>query len=183
LAALTAPRIASRLTLVWIGGPKYPSLALPLSHATTLEYNLGIDPAAARAVFNRTQLALWQVPRNAYRQVLPYAQLLTQVKPRGKLGRYLATTLESLMVRLPQYHLNIGETYIFGDSPLVLLTALQASFEADPSSSDYALRLAPHLNAQGTYENPAGRPMRVYHRLDTALLLNNFFAKLELFGM
>jgi purine nucleosidase len=183
-AALTDPRIASRLTLVWIGGPEYPDLALPPPHASALEYNLGIDPAAARAVFNRTQLALWQVPRDAYRQVLlPYPQLLTQVKPRGKLGRYLATTLESLMARLPQYHLNIGETYILGDSPLVLLTALQSSFEADPSSSDYALRLAPRLNAQGTYEvNPAGRPIRVYRRLDTALLFNDFFAKLALLG-
>jgi purine nucleosidase len=179
-AALTNPRIASRLTLVWIGGPEY----LPPPHASALEYNLGIDPAAARAVFNRTQLALWQVPRDAYRQVLlPYAQLLTQVKPRGKLGRYLATTLESLMVRLPQYHLNIGETYILGGSPLVLLTALQSSFEADPSSSDYALRLAPRLNAQGTYEvNPTGRPIRVYRRLDTVLLFNDFFAKLALLG-
>ncbi len=183
-AALTDPRIASRLTLVWIGGSEYLDLALPPPHAAALEYNLGIDPAAARAVFNRTQLALWQVPRDAYRQVLlPYAQLLTQVKPRGKLGRYLAAALESLMVRLPQYHLHIGETYILGDSPLVLLTALQSSFEADPSSSDYVLRQAPRLSAQGTYEvNPAGRPIRVYRRLDTALLLNDFLAKLALFG-
>ncbi|MFD1873325.1 nucleoside hydrolase [Hymenobacter bucti] len=183
-AALTEPRLAGRLTLVWIGGPEYPDLALPPPHAPAPEYNLGIDPAAARAVFNRTRLPLWQVPRDAYRQVLlPYAQLLTQVKPKGKIGAYLSASIESLMARLPQYHLNIGETYILGDSPLVLLTALQSSFEADPSSSDYALRLAPRLSAQGTYEvNPTGRPIRVYRRLDTALLLNDFLAKLALLG-
>jgi purine nucleosidase len=66
-AALTNPRIADQLTLVWIGGPEYPDLALPPPHALVLEYNLGIDPAAAQAVFNRTRLPLWQVPRDDYR--------------------------------------------------------------------------------------------------------------------
>jgi inosine-uridine nucleoside N-ribohydrolase len=181
-AALTDPRIAGRLTLVWIGGPEYPGRALPPPHGTPLEYNLGIDIAAARAVFNRTQLALWQVPRNAYRQVLlPYSQLQTNVRPRGKIGAHLSASVERLMARLPQYHLNIGETYILGDSPLVLLTALQSSFEADPSSSDYSIELAPRLSAQGTYEfNPAGRPIRVYQRLDVRLLFDDFFAKLAL---
>ncbi len=181
-AALTDPRIAQRLTLIWIGGPEYEGLALPPPGGTPLEYNLGIDVAAGRAVFNRTRLPLWQVPRDAYRQVLlPYSVLLTRVKPQGQTGRYLAATLERLMARLPQYHLNVGETYVLGDSPLVLLTALQSSFEPDPSSSNYVLRPAPRLTAAGTYAaNPAGRPIRVYHRLDTALLLSDFFAKLEL---
>ncbi|RYF49706.1 MAG: nucleoside hydrolase, partial [Cytophagaceae bacterium] len=71
--------------------------------------------------------------------------------------------------------------YILGDSPLVLLTALQSSFEADPSSSTYALKLAPRINAQGRYEyNPAGRPIRVYSQLDISLMFTDFFAKLEL---
>ena len=138
--------------------------------------------AAARAVFNRTRLPLWQVPRDAYRQVLlPYSQLQTRVKPQGKIGLYLTASLENLMVRLRQYHLNVGETYILGDSPLVLLTALQSSFEADPSSSDYVLKLAPSITKDGLYGvNLAGRPIRVYRRLDVALLFNDFFAKLEL---
>jgi purine nucleosidase len=184
-AALTDSRIASRLTLVWIGGPEYSDLALPPPHYTALEYNLGIDIAAARAVFNRTRLPLWQVPRNAYRQaLLPYSQLLTQVKPRGKIGAYLSASVESLMARLPQYHLNIGETYILGDSPLVLLTALQSSFEADPSSSEYVVKLAPMINRAGTYEvNLSGRPIRVYQRLDIGLLFNDFFAKLEMLSI
>jgi len=181
-AALTDPRIAGRLTLVWIGGPEYEGLALPPPGGTALEYNLGIDVAAGRAVFNRTRLPLWQVPRDAYRQVLlPYSVLLTSVKLQSKTGAYLAAALERLMARLPQYHLHIGETYVLGDSPLVLLTALQSSFEADPSSSSYVLRPAPRLTAVGTYAaNPAGRPIRVYQRLDTGLLLSDFLAKLAL---
>lgn len=181
-AALTEPRIAGKLTLVWIGGPEYPDLALPPPHYTNPEYNSNIDLAAAQALFNRTRLPLWQVPRNAYRQaLLPYSQLLTQVKPQGPTGRYLSGTIETLMARLPQYHLNIGETYILGDSPLVLLTALQSSFEADPASSDYVIRLAPRFTAQGTYAFAStGRPIRVYTRLGISLLFNDFFAKLAL---
>jgi inosine-uridine nucleoside N-ribohydrolase len=180
-AVLTNPQIADKLTLIWIGGAEYSELALPPPGYTEVEYNLNIDQAAARAVFNRSALPLWQVPRDVYRQcLLSYAQLLTKVKPRGKTGAYLSETLETLMVRIQRF-LNIGETYILGDSPLVLLTALQSSFEADPSSSQYVVRQAPRINQAGTYaHNHKGRPIRVYTRLDTNLMFADFFAKLEL---
>lgn len=180
-ALLTAPEIAKKLTLVWIGGPEYVDLALPPPNYSTPEYNLNIDPAAGRAVFNRTQVPIWQVPRNAYRQpMISYAELLTQIKPKGNLGAYLGGVLEGLMARIRRFY-NLGETYVLGDSPLVLLTALQSSFEADPSSSDYVLKPSPLLTAQGDYAvNHAGRLIRVYTRLDTRLLFGDFFAKLAL---
>jgi len=104
-----------------------------------------------------------------------------KVKPSGEIGKYLYITLENLMVKLKQYKLNIGETYILGDSPLVLLTALQSSFEADPSSSDYVLKPCPIINKSGIYEeNSSGRKIRVYQHLDVHLMFNDFFAKLEL---
>ncbi|WP_121355617.1 nucleoside hydrolase [Flavisolibacter nicotianae] len=180
-ALLTAPQIANRLTLVWIGGPEYADLAVPPPNYSNPEYNLNLDMGAARAVFNRTAVPIWQVPRNAYRQaILSYAQLLTKIKPRGNVGTYLTGVLENTMKWLNPY-VNIGEVYILGDSPLVLLTALQSSFEADPSSSEYVTRPAPLINAQGGYEyNHRGRSIRVYTRLDTSLLFEDFFAKLEL---
>lgn len=181
-AALTSPQIADKLTLVWIGGPEYNDLALPPPNYSNPEYNLNIDAAAARAVFNRSAVPIWQVPRNAYRQaVLPYSQLLLKVKPQGKTGKYLAGVIEGLMIRLQKYGLNIGETYIMGDNPLVLLTALQSSFEADPSSSNYVIKTAPRINEQGAYEyNHHGRNIRVYNDLDIQLMFDDFFAKLEL---
>ena len=180
-AALTNPQIADKLTVIWIGGPEYAELATPPPGYSEVEYNLNIDQAAARAVFNRSSLPLWQVPRNVYRQcLLSYAQLLTNVKPRGKTGAYLSGTLETLMARIQRY-INIGETYILGDSPLVLLTALQSSFEPDPSSSQYVVRQAPRINQAGVYAvNHKGRPIRVYTQLDTHLMFADFFAKLEL---
>ncbi|WP_460937901.1 nucleoside hydrolase [Spirosoma humi] len=181
-ALLKSPQIADKLTLIWIGGPEYADLALPPPNYSALEYNLNIDLPAARFIFNRTRLPIWQVPRNAYRQaLLPYSLLLTRVRPHGKIGAYLCTAIEELMTRLQRYKLAIGETYILGDSPLVLLTALQSSFEADPSSSAYTLKLAPRINLQGGYDyNPSGRPIRVYTQLDIPLMLTDFFAKLEL---
>ncbi|RDC62760.1 nucleoside hydrolase [Adhaeribacter pallidiroseus] len=181
-AWLAAPHIAEKLTLIWIGGPEYPDLALPPPNYSNPEYNLNIDQAAARTVFNQSNLAVWQVPRNAYRQaILPYSQLLQKVKPQGKTGQYLSNLLEKLMIRILPY-VNIGETYILGDSPLVLLTALQSSFEADPSSSAYTIKMSPRINAEGNYEYyPKGRNIRVYTHLDTNLMFNDFFAKLEMF--
>lgn len=180
-ALLTAPAIADKLTVIWIGGQEYTDIAIPPPNYTIPEYNLNIDIAAARVVFNRSTIPVWQVPRNAYRQaLLPYSQLLLKVRPQGKVGSYLSGLLENLIKRIQQF-INIGETYILGDSPLVLLTALQSSFEADPSSSTYVLKMAPKINHQGAYEfNHSGRIIRVYTQLDVNLMFNDFFAKLEL---
>jgi inosine-uridine preferring nucleoside hydrolase len=179
-ALLTDTTIASKLTLIWIGGPEYADLAIPPPGYSNPEYNLNIDINAARTVFNKSSIAIWQVPRNAYRQaLLPYSELITKIKVTGGLGLYLTGQLESLMSRLNNYGLNIGETYILGDSPLVLLTALQSSFEADPSSSDYVVKQAPVISSAGDYQhNNHGRNIRVYTRLDIHMMFNDFFSKL-----
>ncbi|RYE59163.1 MAG: nucleoside hydrolase [Hyphomicrobiales bacterium] len=163
-AWLMEPRIAERLTLVWIGGHEHPGLALPPPGSTGPEYNLRIDIPAGQVVFNDSAIPIWQVPRNVYRQFLfTHAEMETQVRPHGPLGAYLANSIEKVMRWTGEMGRNIGETYALGDSPLVTLTALQSSFEADPSSSSYLIRPAPKLDAQGSYlDNPAGRPIRIY---------------------
>jgi purine nucleosidase len=179
-ALLTSPEIASKITLIWIGGQEYSDLASPPPNYSTPEYNVNIDIAAARAVFNHSNVPIWQVPRNAYRQALiTYAQLIHNVKPHGKTGAYLSTVIEDLMSRVQKY-VNVGETYVLGDSPLVLLTALQSSFEADPSSSFYSLRMSPLITEQGTYAvNQSGRMIRVYTDLDIDMMFDDLFIKLE----
>lgn len=183
-AYLLEPKIAERITLIWIGGPEYTDLTLPPPGYTSLEYNLGIDIKAGQIIFNKSPIPIWQVNRSAYRQAMvSYATLLTKVKTQGVIGEYLSATLERVMRMAVKYNFNIGETYIVGDSPLVLLTALQSSFEPDPSSSKYVVKQAPLINAQGLYEtNLKGRNIRVYTHLDTHLLLEDFFAKLFLYN-
>ena len=175
-AYLLEPKIASRLVLIWIGGPEYTDLAPPPPGYTSLEYNLGIDIKAGQVIFNKSAIPVWQVPRSSYRQVImPYSSLLLKVKTQGKIGEYLTAALERVMKMGVKYNFNLGEIYIVGDSPLVLLTALQSSFEPDPSSSKYVLRPSPLINSQGLYEvNNSGRNIRVYTQLDVHLLLDDF---------
>ena len=181
-AWLLEPRIAERLTLVWIGGLEYPELALPPPGAKGPEYNLRIDITAGQVVFNDSAIPIWQVPRNVYRQMLfSHAEMETQVRPHGPLGAYLTDSIERVMRWTGEVGFAIGDTYALGDSPLVTLTALQSSFEADPSSSAYVVRPAPKLDAAGQYvDNPAGRPIRVYTQIDTRLTFGDMVARLAL---
>jgi inosine-uridine nucleoside N-ribohydrolase len=181
-AYLMEPAIADRLTAVWIGGPEYLELgAVPPPGALAVEYNLNIDLLAGQVVFE-SPIPLWQVPRNAYREcIASMSELLLRVEPRGELGAHLYRTLIDVMELVAPHGQNMGEAYVLGDSPLVLLTALQTGFEADPASSRYALLPRPRIAADGSYlANPDGHPVRVYSGLDVRGMLEDLYAKLAL---
>ncbi|MCD5314882.1 nucleoside hydrolase [Kineosporia babensis] len=183
-ALLLEPAIAGRLTAVWIGGPEHEGLAVPPPGGSPVEYNLNIDVHAGRSVFNHSAVPIWQVPRDAYRQCLvSTAELEVRVRPMGALGSYLAGTLDGVRTIVAGWGGDLGETYVLGDSPLVLLTALQSGFEPDPSSSSYVSRPTPFLMEDGSYQaNPEGRPMRVYTGIDNRLMFEDLYAKLLLFA-
>lgn len=176
-ALLLEPRIATRLTLVWIGGAEYEGPVPPGANA--LEYNLGIDIAAARVIFNQSMIPFWQVPRDAFRQALvTHAELQVRLKGKGQLGDYLFREINDLFHKSKR---SLGEAYVLGDNPLVLLTALHSSWEADPSSSRYVSRPAPRITEKGHYEpNPDGRLIRVYTHLDVRILFEDLYAKIAL---
>lgn len=183
-AWLTEPAIAERLTLIWIGGAEHPGLAVPPPNRMPIEYNQLIDHISAQVVFDDSTIPIWQVPRDVYRQCLVSdAELRVRVAGAGPLGRYLYDEVAHI-VRLVGDHLGgASESYALGDSPLVLLTALQALFEPDPSSSRYVTKATPTLADDGTYqERPGGRPMRVYTWVDTRLMFEDFYAKLAEFS-
>lgn len=183
-AYLEEPRIADRLIAVWIGGPEYPGVVAPPAGpegAEVSEYNLKIDIAAAQVVFD-SPIQLWQVPRDAYRQALvSFPELEVRMRPHGPLGRHLVAELARVPDELARFGVQASEAYVLGDSPLVLLTALQCTYSPDPSSSRYVTRPAPRINDDGAYEeNPVGRPIRVYDQLDVRLMMEDLFAKLAL---
>jgi purine nucleosidase len=181
-ALLLEPRIADRMTAVWIGGVEHPDLADPPPGIGPSEYNLAIDLVAGISVFNHSRVPIWQVPRDAYRQALiSRAELETRVRPAGPVGAALAASIDELAQRVQDLGFDLGETYVMGDSPLVLLTALQTSFEPSPASSASVVRPTPTMTEDGHYrENPDGRPIRVFTRIDTRLLFEDLFAKLAL---
>ena len=181
-AWLVEPRIAERLTLVWIGGPEHPGLAEPPPDAMPIEYNVLIDVLAASVVFGESSIPVWQVPRDAYRQALvSFAELELRMAGCGPLGAHLFAALDRVRTAAAEHGLDLGETYALGDSPLVLLTALQSAFEPAPASSRYELRETPAITDDGQYERvPGARPLRVYTALDTRLMVEDLFAKLSL---
>lgn len=176
-AWLKEPAISRKLTLIWIGGPEYPGTPAPPG-ASRMEYNLSIDPKAAQTVFNQSDLPLWQVPRGTYRQALVSQTELRQAMhpEQNPTSRFLLDQLDDLMKRARGA---LGESYVLGDSPLVLLTALQSPWEPDPSSSPYQQLPAPRIDEHGRYADaPAGRKIRVYTGIDTRLMIGDFHAKL-----
>ena len=109
------------------------------------------------------------------------AELLVHMQSKVPLGRHLFDALGSVAAMAGRHGVHLGETYILGDSPLVLLTALQSSFHPDPASSTYVSMPCPRLTDSGAYEsNPGGRVIRVYRTLGTRLLLADLYAKLAL---
>lgn len=181
-AWLIEPRIAERLTVVWIGGHEYDGAPVAPG-APEMEYNLNIDRVSGQVVFNDSNLDVWQFPRDAYRQALASrAELeLRMARRGGKLGKFLFSQLGAVGSRVAGFGMVARETYVLGDSPLVLATALQGMFESEPSSSHWEVRPCPFINDQGLYvSNPNGRPLRVFTHIDNRLWLEDFYAKLEL---
>lgn len=184
-AWLTNQEIGKRLKLVWIGGNEHSDLARPPAGPSEPEYNFSLDRLAAQIVFNQSDIEIWQIPRNAFRQMLVTTGELHELAKTGPLGRYLrdqvVQTEQRLGQHIPRFIFTPGETYTLGDTALVTLTALQSAFQPDTPTSSYVVRPTPLLDADGSYRaNSAGRPMRIYNTIDAGLTWRDFKAKLKL---
>ncbi|MFM5931320.1 MAG: nucleoside hydrolase [Novosphingobium sp.] len=186
LAWLAEPRIGPRVRLVWIGGSEHPGLANPPPNADPMEFNEWLDPIAAQILFNESDIEIWQVPRSSYRQMLVSDAELSDMAKTGPTGAYLVSRIEDvrkLIGKVMPQSVVRSETYVLGDSPLVTLTALQAFFQPDPSSSTYVRKPTPRLDGKGNYaENPGGRPMRVYTQIDSRLTFADMVSKFRKAG-
>lgn len=179
-AYLTEPAIAERLTAVWIGGAGYAESEPAEPPMFGAEYNMNIDVPSAQVVFG-SPIPLWQVPADAYRRCLvSWAELRERVENLGGFGAHLMKALDDFADLVATYGgLNLGETYVLGDSPLVLLTALQSGFDPDPASSDSVLMPRVSITDTGWYGAPQLDlpPVRVFTRPDTRLMFEDMFAK------
>jgi len=181
-ALIREPAIASRMTLVWIGGDAYPD-------GGTGETNFNIDSLAAMHVFNVSEVPIWQVPRAAYATCMVSAsELETFVAPHGRIGEWLYRQVTDAPKRF-RNALNTGETWTLGDNPLVLLTALTAwhpsahrlplPFEGTGSSL-FDETPAPILEPDGRFSPRQGsRKIRIYRSVDNRMMMADMFAKLK----
>lgn len=180
-AWLMEPAIAERLTLVWIGGPEYDGLATPPPNPDPMEYNLSTDVLAAQVVFNDSDLRIWQIPRDAYRQTaVGLSEIELRVRGVGPLGDALAESLDHVNEMVRDLGWNLGETYLLGDSPLVLVTALQSNFHPDASSCRSVILPRPTITDDGSYGSPTTHEVRVFTHIDTRLMFEDMIAKLAL---
>ncbi len=183
-ALLMDSSISKNIIVVWIGGQEYSFGAVPPPGYSAVEYNLNLSIAAGQVVFNKSDVRIWQVPRDAYRQCLySTAEMHAYIKPCGKIGALLSNAIDDVMTTCEKFNIPMGEVYILGDSPLVLLTSLQSGFEADPSSSRWIPTACPLIDDHGAYQpNPTGRIIRVYTQLDCRLMFSDMVARIQNFA-
>lgn len=176
LALRAEPRIAERLTLVWIGGHGYDGTG----RDDTPEFNTSADIAAAAEVF-ASPVTVWQVPEPTYAScVVTWSELDRDIAPLGSLGAHLVERFRTFTARIEKMSgANLGETVVLGDSPLVVLTALRASFAADATSSPSHWRPRPIIGPAGHYEGErTDAQVRVFTGIDMRLLYGDLVAKL-----
>lgn len=169
-AYLMEPGIAGRLKAIWIGGGAYPNGGP--------EYNLGNDITAAQVVF-ASNIELWQVPQNVYQMMkVSFAELEYRVRPCGKIGAYLCDQLEEHSHE-PGPCVSAtrsGESWVLGDNPAVGLILNEHRFDYDWVQAPQITRDCQYIHT-GIY-----RPIRVYRRIDSRLILEDLYAKLALFA-
>lgn len=167
-ALLIDPSIADKLTAIWIGGGTWPEGGS--------EFNLWQDIHAANVVME-SNVNLWQVPKNVYKQVaVSLAELQYKVKPCGAIGKYLFEQMVDFNTRTGDIsHWPHGEIWGLGDQPTVSL--LLEEQERD----NYDWKHAPRIGEDMTYiHNHNNRKIRVYHTVDARLTMEDFYAKLAI---
>ncbi|MCF0164957.1 MAG: nucleoside hydrolase [Bacteroidales bacterium] len=177
-AWLMDPSISKNVILVWIGGQEYDfGHPFPPQYFTgnnLVEYNLRLDVNAAKTVFNDSDLTIWQIPRDVYRQALySMAELEDKIAPLGKIGEYLCSKL-GVFARM-------ADTYVLGDSPLLLISTLTTTFEPGAAGCFYEVTPAPTITDTGLYDfTKKGRDIIVYKSIDTRLLFGDMESRFRI---
>lgn len=184
-ALLIRPEIASRMTMIWIGGGVYP--------LGGWEYNAMNDVNAANVIMD-SQIELWQVPKNVYSMMkVSFATLYDKIYDCGDVGKYIFDK----MMEFNEYNCNLpprlfegqedfstraisakyrsGEMWQLGDSPVIGLIL------AD-HDGHYTVEGAPRFDSEtGKYDlRPDNkRKIRVYNYVDSQFILEDFYSKMK----
>ncbi len=169
-AILMEPKICDKMTAIWIGGGNYPE--------GCSEFNMKQDVNAVNILFSST-MPVWQVPKNVYKQVsVSLAQLQLYVKPCGELGKYLFEQMVAYNRKMAaKQHWPHGEVWGLGDSPTIGLLLFENELY-DVYDEVPAPRVEP-----GTWRyihDQDNRKIRVYKDANARLLLEDFFAKMQI---
>lgn len=169
-AIMIQPEICNRMTAIWIGGGAYPEGGF--------EFNCKADLAAAN-VLMKSQMPVWQIPINVYKQMaVSLAELQVNVAPCGKIGEYLFTQMVEFNDKCAQIqHWPHGEVWGLGDSP-----AVGVLLEESERTDIYDMIPAPEIRYEDmTYSfDHKHREIRVYNQVNARLIRGDLFAKLRI---
>ena len=168
-AILIEPKIAERMTAIWIGGGDYPNGGE--------EFNLMQDINGANVVF-ASDMPLWQVPRSTYKHFeTSLAELQLKVEPCGEIGKYLfeqMIELNNREIKKPSWpH---GEMWSLGDEGCIA-----ALLQEEQRLDLFTMQDAPYINKDMYYEKgKSGRKIKVFHDMDVRLDMEDLFARLKI---
>ena len=169
-AVLLEPRICDRMTAIWIGGAPYPGGGF--------EFNLSQDIAAANVIM-KSDITLWQIPMNVYKQMsVSLAELQDRVRPYGIIGAYLFSQMVEFNNKCANIaHWPHGEIWGLGDSPTIYVL-----LEESERQDSFDMLDAPNIRYEDMrYEhNTKNRKIRVYKYVDSRLTMEDFYAKIRI---
>lgn len=169
-AIIKKPEICSRMTAIWIGGGIYPEGGF--------EFNLINDIAAANVLF-QSEMPVWQVPMNVYKQMaVSLAELQYNVKPHGRIGAYLVKQMIDFNNKTGHIsHWPHGEIWGLGDSPTIGLLLSETE-----KTDMYDEIPAPCIDYETMHyiHGRNNRKIRVYKDANARLTLADFYAKIAL---
>ncbi len=183
-AYLMNPEIGDKLVAIWIGGGAYP--------VGFMDFNAGNDLNAANVLLS-SAMEVWQIPLSAYTMMeVSFHELFERIKPCGEIGNYLVENL--MRVNEVECAMNFdhfafardaskgaktmiirsGEGWSLGDSPAVgVLITSQGKY--------WEMRRAQRMSGDGSYGDYVddARMIRVYHSIDSRVILEDMFSKIR----
>ena len=163
------PAIKDRIRIIWIGTHGVSDKPAPFR-----EFNAGNDVTAANYVLE-SGADVWLVPSDVYTTItVGLAELKLKVLPCGRIGKHLYENMIDYNLS-PRAGWTQGESWSLGDSPAIAIAL-------NPECGKYVYTQAPHVGEDTSSSSRPGNPViRVYKSVDSRYILEDFFAKLQLF--
>ena len=163
------PAIKDRIRIIWIGTHGVSDKPAPFR-----EFNAGNDVTAANYVLE-SGADVWLVPSDVYTTItVGLAELKLKVLPCGRIGKHLYENMIDYNLS-PRAGWTQGESWSLGDSPAIAIAL-------NPECGKYVYTQAPHVGEDTSSSSRPGNPViRIYKSVDSRYILEDFFAKLQLF--
>jgi purine nucleosidase len=167
-AIRSAPEIAHKMTVVWIGGH-----GLDVKNPNHKEFNAGNDVDAVNIVLD-SGVEFWQIPNNVYGTMhIGIAEIQDRISCCGAIGKHLFENLVNYNDS-PSAGWTAGESWSLGDSPAVGVVL-------EPNCGQAIVREAPIVLEDTSYRfEPGRRTIKVYQSINSRFIIEDFISKLRI---